>query len=109
MQLFHDIYEGRDEAYEHFDEALEVAKEWMQLHDMLDSNHRRLQKIVRRYELDQVTYDQIVKLNKEDLAKLRKDVARLQKAINRRNAWLYALGAVVVAETVTVVVLAGIR
>lgn len=103
VRVFNDIYDGREECYEHFLRAVELVRNLRNLDVQLRRNNRKLEKLVERYQLDEVDYETALQLSADDMSALQKEIHKLNKKVNRRNTLLYILSGVAVAETVVLV------
>jgi len=102
---FHRIYNGRDECYDHFLRAVEFVRYWRELHQQLDVNHRMINRLLARYQMDEVDYETALQLSADDLSALQKALYKCQKKLKRRNVWIYILAGTTLAETLTLVAL----
>lgn len=103
LRAFHDIYDGRDECYAHFIEMVRISRKWQELYHDLKANHRRLEKLKEQYQLDEVTYEELLQLSAEDMSRLQKSLTKVERKLKSRNGWLYGIGGFALAELVTII------
>jgi hypothetical protein len=102
LRAFHDIYDGRDECYAHFVEAVRVSRKWQDLYFDLKGKNRQLEKIKEQYRLDEADYEEFIALSVEELNTISKKLKKAEKKIQRKNMWLYIFGGIIAAETITI-------
>jgi DNA-binding transcriptional MerR regulator len=90
-------------------EAVRVADKWQELYFDLKGKNRQMERLKEQYRLDEATYEELLELSAEELSELAKRLNRTEKKVQRRNSWLYALGGIVAAETITLAVLIGLK
>jgi len=100
VRIFNDIYDGRDECYQHFLRVVKVARRWNQLYDQLNDKHKKQISLIKRYQADENKYEQIYKLGQEDIINLENRLQKAERKLNRRKALIYTLSGVVLIETI---------
>ena len=109
LRAFHDIYDGRDECYDHFIEAVRVSRKWQNLYFKLKSTNRQLEKLKEQYRLDEADYEEFIALSVEELNTLNTKLTKAEKKVHRRNTIIYILSGAAVAETIALVAIISLR
>ncbi len=108
VRIFNEMGDATDECYAHFVDAVRLVRVWRGLHDELCVKNKRLEKILTRYQLDELEYETALELSAEDMSRMQKDLNKMLKKVKRRNTWLYLLGGVTLAETLTLALTLGL-
>lgn len=102
LRAFHDIYDGRDECYAHFVEAVRISKQWQNLYFDLKGKNRQLEKIKEQYRLDEADYEAFIALSVEELNTISNKLNKAERKVQRKNMWLYIFGGIIAAETIVI-------
>lgn len=105
VRIFNDIYDGRDECYDHFVEAVRLMRSWRNLYFDHKARNKQMKQLIAMYQMDEMDYEKALELSAEDMSAISKKLSQAQRKVKRKNMWMYILGGGLLAETA---VLAGL-
>jgi hypothetical protein len=108
IDVFHRIYNGRQECYDYFLKAVQLARHYKSLRDKLSDNNQMLEKLLKRHQLDDLDYEKALELAANDLSALSKINHDLERKVKRKNSWIYALVSFGLAEAISIAMLAAL-
>jgi hypothetical protein len=86
-----------------------IVRQFHSAHAKLKENTKSLERILKRHRLDDLNYESALELSAQDLSKLQNALFKIERKLNRKNAWLYVFGGLLIAETISVATLIALR